>query len=612
MAPKLSDYALIGNCRSAALVGNNGAIEWCCLPEFHSPSIFAALLDREKGGAFSIAPAGTFRSAQSYLPDTNVVVTHFTTDSGEARLMDAFVALAEKDKTRSLFPDHEILRVVEGVYGTVTLRLEYAPTLYYGKETPRLKDHKKLGIHFSRKENTYVLLSTLPPGGIRILSDSPHKAIAEFTIHPGERVLFSLGCSSQSPAILPELESTGWERMLQTIAFWQSWIAKCHYEGLYQQAVRRSALTLKLLAHAPSGAIIAAPTTSLPEEIGGERNWDYRYCWLRDASFTVRALVKLGFEEEAHAYMNWILHATQLSRPRLQVVYSVFGRARLKEERLSWLSGYEGSRPVRIGNGADAQFQLDVYGEVLDAVYSYAPLVEAFNHDSRKFILGLGDVICRQWDVPDNGIWEVRSSSVPHTHSKVMAWVGLDRLIKLCGMYGWQHAPIERYKQTARLIREQVEGSGYNKALQSYTRELNGDTLDASLLTLSLVDYCDATSPRMAGTIQAIRQQLTRNNLVYRYRSVNDGVSGGEGSFGICSFWFAENLARSGRLEEAKEVFEAVLQHAGPCGLLSEEIDPESGQLLGNYPQSFTHVGLINAALTFTEIYQKKGSVHAS
>jgi GH15 family glucan-1,4-alpha-glucosidase len=608
MSLRLSDYALIGNSRSAALVGKNGSIDWCCLPEFHSPSIFAAILDRTIGGFFSIAPVEAFSSVQNYLPDTNVAATYFTTSSGEARLLDAFVVMTEEEKTASLFADHEIMRVVEGVTGVVSFRLEYAPTIFYGKYASQLKDRKKLGIHFAWKENIYVLLSTLDPAQMN-LSSGDQKVIAEFTVKPGEQIIFSLSYSNQSPAIIPEIKTTGLSRMQLTINYWQNWIARCKYNGLYKEQVKRSALVLKLLTHAPSGAIVAAPTTSLPEELGGERNWDYRYCWLRDASFTVRVLLKLGFEEEAHAYMNWILHATRLTRPEIQVVYSVYGHATLKEKLIDWLEGYHHSRPVRIGNKADKQFQVDVYGEVLDAVYTYSSLIKEFSHDDRQFIIGLGKVICRLWDRPDNGIWEVRSSSVHHTHSKVMAWVGLDRLIKLCSKNNWKEAPLEKFKQTAAQIKNEVERFGYNQEHNTYTREFNGNTVDASLLVLPLVNYCEASSPGMVSTIKMIEVHLCKNNLVYRYRTVDDGLSGGEGAFGICTCWLAEGLARAGRIEKAKEVFETLLQHAGAAGLLSEEIDPETHELLGNYPQSFTHIGLINAAMTINEIYQNRDLV---
>ncbi|MBF9253764.1 glycoside hydrolase family 15 protein [Pontibacter sp. 172403-2] len=605
-AVRLSDYALIGNSRAAALVSNKGSIDWCCLPRFDSSSIFAALLDSKQGGSFSVAPSKPYKSDQKYLPDTNVLETCFRTEDGEIRLLDAFTAMSEEEKAAALFPDHEILRIVEGISGTVQMRLVFAPRTNYGKNAPHLANYGKLGIRFSWKENIYTLLSTLNPEEIKVTPDAHGLAEAGFLVKPGEHIIFSLSYSGQSPAVLPELKITGWKRFQQTISYWRNWVGKCHYQGLYKEQVKRSALVLKLLAYAPSGAIIAAPTTSLPEKLGGERNWDYRYCWLRDASFTTRVLVSLGFEDEAHAYMNWILHATQLTRPELQVVYSVFGNASLKEEKLDWLAGYKGSRPVRIGNGADGQFQLDVYGEVLDAVYTYAPLVEDFDRNTRKFVLGLGEIICKRWNQPDNGIWEVRTTCIHHTHSKVMAWVGLDRLIKLSEKYQWKEAPLEKYYQVASCIHNEIENLGYNSALKSYTRELGGNTLDASLLILSLVGYCSSLSPRMISTIRLIYERLSKNNLVYRYRGTNDGLEGDEGSFGICSFWLAENLAKSGQLQNAITVFETMLHHASPTGLLSEEIDPESGELLGNYPQGFTHIGLINAALSINEAHQKE------
>lgn len=601
--PALSDYALIGNSCSAALVSKFGSIDWCCLPEFHSPAIFAALLDRKKGGYFSISPVHQNQVTQKYLPDTNVAETTFKTSEGEAKILDAFTAMKEEDMLLSLFPDHEILRIVEGISGSVKMKLDYSPRIFYGKKIPELKDHKKLGIQFSWKENIFILLTTLETDLVKIVNKG--SALAEFDIKEGEKVIFSLSYSNQSPAVLPELQETALKRMDATINYWKEWIGRCKYSGIYQEAVKRSALTLKLLAHAPSGAIIAAPTTSLPEKIGGERNWDYRYCWLRDASFTIRVLVNLGFEDEAHAYMNWILHATRLTRPELQVVYSVYGHADLKEKTLDWLSGYGNSRPVRTGNKADRQFQLDVYGEVLDAIYAYAPLVKEFDRGSRKFIIGLGKVICKMWNKPDNGIWEIRSSNLHHTHSKVMAWAGLDRLIKLCEKYEWTTAPIEQFRDTLALIRSQIEKSGFNNQLKSYTRALNGSETDASLLTLPIVGYCDYTSPEMIATVKLITEQLSNHDMIYRYRNIDDGLQGDEGSFAICNFWLAENLAQSGDVEQAIKIFETTLRQAGPTGLLSEQIDPETHELLGNYPQAFTHIGLINAALSINSVLQR-------
>ena len=601
---KISDYALIGNCRAAALVSKSGSIDWCCLPDFDSPSVFAALLDSDDGGHFIISPADPFTSDQKYLQDTNVVQARFITTSGEAELSDMFTAMTEHEKRAALFPDHEILRIVEGLRGTVKMQLEYVPQPLYGKNHPQLKDRGKFGIHLHWRENNLCLLSTLDPEKIKV-SDGK-KAVAEFNLNAGERVIFSLSYSNQSPSTLPELAETGFGRFASTVSFWRAWIGKCEYDGVYAAEVRRSALALKLLTHAASGAIIAAPTTSLPEWIGGRRNWDYRYCWLRDASFTTRVLIKLGFDEEVHAYMHWILHATRLTRPRLQTVYSVYGRSKLGENILEHLSGYRGSRPVRTGNKADEQLQLDVYGEVLDAIHTYSKLVSKFDRDSTKFIIGLGNVICRSWKETDNGIWEIRSRRIHHTHSKVMCWVGLDRLISLCRKYQWTDAPLEKFAATARLIYDHVTQSGYSDELQAYTRELGGSDVDASALTFSLVGFEKYSSPRMVSTVNQISRHLKKNDLLYRYLGIDDGADGNEGSFGICNFWLAENLARIGRPEEAITVFEKMLKAASPTGLLSEELDPESGELLGNYPQGFTHIGLINAALTIDEELKKK------
>lgn len=599
----ISNYALIGNARAAALVSRYGSIDWCCLPEFDSPAIFAALLDPRNGGRFSIRPAGTYKSAQQYLSDTNVVQTVFTTSTGEASLTDAFIAMTE-EKQSGLNPDHEIMRMVEGISGTVHLRMQFSPRMYYGKTPASIKDQGRLGLNFTWNGHICTLLTTLSPEQLRYIDDE--RVETEFEVNAGQRIFFSLSYSNQAPAIIPELNHTAWNRMADTITYWRDWISKCSYDGLYAQHVRRSALALKLLTHAPSGAMIAAPTTSLPENPGHERNWDYRYCWLRDASFTTRVLLKLGFEQEVHAYMNWILHATQLTRPELQVVYSVYGQTKLKEQILDWLSGYKGSTPVRIGNSAGDQFQLDVYGEVLDAIYSYSSLVKSFDRDSRKFIIGLGKVICKIWQQPDNGIWEIRSPRRHHTHSKVMCWVGLDRLIKLCTKYEWVEAPVHEFGKTAAQIRREIERTGYNEALGAYGRAPGDHNLDASALTFSLVGYLKFDSPRMMSTVRAICRELLDHNMVYRYNALDDGLSGEEGAFALCNFWLVENLARTGSLPQARKIFEATLGCMGAAGLLSEEIDPATGALLGNYPQAFTHIGLVNAALAIDEEHARQ------
>jgi len=601
----IAGYSLIGNCRSAALVSKYGSIDWCCLPEFHSSSIFAALLDRKKGGYFSIHPIHDFKSKPQYLDQTNIVETIFENDEGKVRLVDGFTAMEEEDKATTLFPDHEIMRIIEGISGAVNLKMEIYPRTNYGNSSPRLEVQGKLGIQFFYKENIFIFQSTLEDSQIKVIDE---KVITEFIVREGEKIIFSLSCSGQCPAIIPEIRSTGWERMLKTIHYWKSWSGKCKYNGVFKEQVIRSVLALKLLTHAPSGAIIAAPTTSLPEEVGGVRNWDYRYCWLRDASFTIRVLVKLGYHDEAHAYMNWILHATRLTRPRLQVVYTVFGHSKITEKCCKWLTGYKDSRPVRVGNAAHEQFQLDVYGEILDAVYTYSHLLREFDYDTRNFIIELGKVICRLWDKPDVGIWEIRSSSVQHTHSKVMAWVGLERLIRLCRKYNWNKAPVHKFEETRDKIFQQIEQEGFNKSLGHYTREFNGISVDASLLILSLVDYCEADSFRMKSTREAVQRHLQKNSFIYRYQNIDDGLPGKEGAFFICNFWFIENLAIAGSVKEASDLFLETVKHTGTSGLFSEEIDPDTKELLGNYPQGFSHIGLINAAIAIEEANQLKAN----
>lgn len=600
---RLEDYALIGNSRTAALVSRFGSMDWCCIPEFNSPAVFAALLDNQGGGFFRIHPVGEYTSVQKYLDKTNVVETIFDTSQGKMRLLEGFTAMEEQDKIRFFSADHEIIRIIEGISGSVNVSIEYSPRISYGKHSPGLKNCGELGIQFSFRENTGILQSTLKTGLLKVTGE---KATGEVTVHENEKIIFSLSFSGQSPSIVPEMRTTAGERMQKTIDYWKSWAEKCSYMGIFKDLVLRSALALKLLSHAPSGAIVAAPTTSLPEDPGGVRNWDYRYCWLRDASFTIRVLLKLGYYEEAHAYMNWILHATRLTRPKLQVVYTVFGESKVKEETCEWLSGYRNSRPVRTGNSAHEQFQLDVYGEVLDAIYTYSQIVEEFDRDTKHFIAGLGKVICNLWDKPDEGIWEIRSSKVHHTHSKVMAWVGLDRILKLCRKYNWNDIPINQYEMVKNSIHREIEERGINKTMNHYTREFDGNTADASLLVLPLVEYCSASSPKMVRTREFIQQELLKNNFMFRYRDVNDGLPGKEGAFIICNFWLVENLAKEGRTREAIEIFQNTVKYAGNTGLLSEEINPDTMELLGNYPQGFSHIGLINAACAINEAIQKE------
>lgn len=604
----ISEYGMIGDSRSAALVSSRGSIDWCCLPCFDSDSVFSAILDAEKGGSFSLAPVGEFRSQQSYLPDTNVLELIFETGSGRARLLDSFSVTSEARKRNRLMPDHEILRILEGLEGEVRIRMDYSPRPGFGSKRAMLTRRGGLGIACDLGEEIYNLHSDLDAESIEILQDgSGSRAVAEFTLRAGEKTAFSLTYSHEGPAVIPPVGSHAEERLEETRRYWKCWIDRSQYSGPYDKHVRRSALALKLLTYAPSGAVVAAPTTSLPETPGGVRNWDYRYCWLRDAAFTVRTLISLGYREEARAYVSWLLHSTYLTRPRLQVVYSVYGQAKLPERILPWLEGYRSSQPVRTGNAADDQVQLDVYGEVMDAIWAWSPEASELDKDTREFVLDLGKAVCELWQEPDHGIWEVRSRKAHHTHSKALAWVALDRLIRLAEKNDWK-ADLEGFRKTRDEIRGAIERHGYSEELGSYVRTLGGSELDASLLTLPLVGYCGADDPRMLSTCRTISEHLSRNRLIYRYRKVDDGVEGGEKSFGICNFWLAENLARAGQVDEAKEWFEALLSKAAPTGLWSEEIDPESFEFLGNYPQAFTHIGLINAAVAISDASAAKGS----
>ena len=593
--PPIGDYALIGDGRSAALISRDGSLDWLCWPRFDSPSIFAALLDSERGGRFRVRPTGAFRSERRYLPDTNVLETVFHTANGSVALRDLMPVASEEDKRAALTPEHEVLREIEGLTGQVEVEVVYTPRPDYGRKHPDFTSRSAFG-----------LWCEIPGGALALHTDLPlqrapdgHGALGTATIAAGERKHLSLVYSTDAPGVIPLLEDAAADRVERSIRWWRDWTNRGAYDGPYRDAVMRSALVLKLMTYAPSGAVVAAPTTSLPEVIGGVRNWDYRYCWLRDASLTLRALSDLGYAEEAEAYLSWILHATRLTWPELQVLYDVFGEAQLPESELPHLSGYANSRPVRVGNDAHGQLQLDVYGEVIDAVTRLATRDGHIDRDTARMLNGLGETVCRRWREPDEGIWEGRAGRFHHTHSKVLCWVALDRLIALHDT-GRLRIDRDRFRSERDAIRTAIETRGYNARLDSYTRLFDGDDLDASLLTLPLYGYHDGTHPRMRATCQRIHECLARDGLVYRYQT-DDGLPPGEGAFGICSFWAVECRAKGGDVDGAAEAFARLLACANDVGLFGEEIDPETGAALGNFPQAFTHVGLINAALTLAE-----------
>jgi GH15 family glucan-1,4-alpha-glucosidase len=499
----------------------------------------------------------------------------------------------ERTKSRELWPEHEIVRRLEVTDGEVEVAVRYEPRLDFARDRTRVVQRSTTTFQSERGPVVLILRSELP---LRV-ADGECAATGRAVLRAGDRAFVTLSFTYGSPAVLPALGERADGLIEGSIAWWRGWASGCRYDWNYRDRVLRSALTLKLLTYAPSGAIIAALTTSLPEHVGGVRNWDYRYCWLRDAALTLRALMDLGFTTEAEAFLSWTVHATRLTRPRLQILYDVYGGSHLPERTLDHLEGYAGSRPVRVGNDAAGQLQLDVYGEVIDAAYQFIVRGGRLDAATRRAVAELGRTVCDSWMLPDEGIWEPRSGRRHHTHSKVLCWVALDRLVKLDAA-GHLRARDRNYARVRDEIRDTVEREGWSDALGSYVAAFGTADLDASLLRLALSGYADPAGERMRGTAARIVERLgAGNGLLYRYFS-DDGLPGGEGAFGICSFWGAESLALEGRQQEAIRWFETLLRYANDVGLFSEEIDPASGALLGNFPQAFTHVGAINAALT--------------
>jgi GH15 family glucan-1,4-alpha-glucosidase len=596
----IGDYALVGDCRSAALISSTGSIDWLCWPRFDSPSIFAALLDWRRGGRFSVTPVEPFTTTRRYVGETAVLETTFHTATGVARLTDLMPVASEAEKARELSPDHELLRLVECLEGTVEIDVLFDPRLDYGRTIPRLIDRQAFGLVYEHRAQVIALRSEIP-----LLTGERPGARGRARLKAGDARTLSVTYDRWLPVVLLPLGGAALERIARSVAWWEAWMGACRYDGPYAQMVRRSAVTLKLMTYAPSGAVIAAPTASLPEQIGGVRNWDYRYCWLRDASLTMRAFDDLGFTVESEAFLSWVLHATRLTWPELQVLYDVYGEARIPESTLDHLEGYARSAPVRVGNAAIDQLQLDTYGEVIDAAWRYCERGGQLDRTTARTLAGLGNAVIGRWHEPDEGIWEPRRGRQHHTHSKAMCWVALDRLVRLCERRH-VHGDARRFVQARDAIREAIEARGYNARLGSYVSIFDGETLDASLLLLSLMGYADPQSARMRGTLARVRERLGADagwdGLLYRYRDEDDGLPGTEGAFGICSFWGVEARALEGDVAAARGDFERLLSFANDVGLFAEEIEPRSGAAIGNFPQAFTHVGLINAAVTLARL----------
>jgi GH15 family glucan-1,4-alpha-glucosidase len=582
----IREYALVGDGRTAALIARDGSVDWLCLPNSDSPSVFARILDAERGGSFRLEPAMPFEAERHYLDSSNVLETTFVTAEGRVRVTDAMLL----SDSRELSPMRELVRKIEALAGTVPLRWAFEPRFGYGRAKTRIE--RRAGHWFAQAgaDALVLSLSDAAQGDLRNGAVS-----GELSLAPGESAVFSLAGASREPAVIPGRE--GSERRLEhTKRFWPEWAGRLRYEGAWPEAVTRSALALKLLTFAPSGAIVAAPTTSLPEWIGGGRNWDYRFTWLRDASWTLDAMLRLGYQDEAHAFFWWLMHASRLTQPRLQVLYSLDGSQHTRERGLE-LSGYRGSRPVRIGNGARAQVQLDIYGAMLEAIWIYARSVGRLDGDTGKEVARIADYVEKHWRDKDNGIWEVRDERAHYIQSKGLCWVALDRACAL-GEKGLIPNRNKRWRAAADELKEWVDEHGWDDELQSYVRAPDLREVDASLLTLAVLGY---QSERLEATIAAVERDLREGPYVYRYRG-DDGLEGEEGAFLTCSFWLVDAYARTGRLDDANALMDELVGLANDVGLYSEEIDPRTGEFLGNFPQGLTHLALINAAVTIADV----------
>ena len=591
--PPIKDFGVIGDLHTAALVSKQGSIDWCCWPDFDSPAVFCKLLDTRLGGSFAINPVKNFVSSQRYIEGTNVLQTVFETDSGRIRLNDFMPVGRLTGDYREYSPvtRRSISRLIEGLSGEVEVEVNFHPTFNYARSKTEIEPFAKGGGVARGAGDTVVLYC---PFALDAKADGSLRCTVK--ISTGDRVWLHISYSRHSTIDLYDLTPATHEMEFeQTILHWREWLNTCTYEGEYDSFVRRSALVLKLLTFAPTGAIIAAPTTSLPETAGGVRNWDYRYTWLRDSSLIVYALQLIGYYEEASAFLDWLNRLQIAKNKRVQIMYSVRGEEDLPEQHLKHLEGYQNSQPVRIGNAAYQQQQYDIYGEVLDATFLYHQRVHKWLPqrwwDEVSF---LADEAARCWSLPDNGIWEFRTGQKHFLYSKLLCWVALDRAIKL-GIHRDDKSRFARWLRNRDQIRKVILLEGYNQEVGAFTQLIGGNELDATALMIPLLGFLPATDERVKSTSRRIKEDLSANGLVYRYLA-DDGLPGREATFGICSFWLVDNLALAGHIDEARDLFERLAGYAGDLHLFSEQIEPESGEFLGNYPQGFTHLALIRSA----------------
>jgi GH15 family glucan-1,4-alpha-glucosidase len=580
---RIEDYALLGDLQTAALVGRSGSVDWLPFPRFDSSSCFGALLGGSEHGRWLLAPKGAGpATARRYRDETLILESEWQTDTGRVRVIDFM-------PPRETKPD--IVRIVEGLEGSVQMRTELVIRFDYGSVIP-----------WVFRVDAKTLLAVGGPDGLVLrtpidLEPEGMTHTAEFTVRAGERVPFVLTWFPSHEARPEPVDAE--DALADTEIFWREWLHDCAYGGAYAKAVHTSLMVLKALTYQPTGGIVAAPTTSLPEHIGGVRNWDYRYCWLRDATFTLYALMNAGYIAEAKAWRDWLLRAVAGDPAKAQILYGVGGQRRILESELEWLPGYAGSRPVRIGNAAHDQFQLDVYGEVMDALHQAR--VHGLDREDQAWSLqrNLMEFLEGAWDRPDDGIWEVRGPRRHFTHSKVLAWVAFDRAVQAVERYA-RPGPVDRWRRVREEIHQEVCREGFNVELNSFTQAYGSEELDASTLLIPILGFLPAGDPRVTGTIAAIERNLTRDGFVERYkpkeRNDVDGLPGGEGVFLPCSFWLVDALLMQGRDGDARVLFERLLSVSNDLGLLSEEYDPAEKRQLGNFPQAFTHVGLVNCA----------------
>ncbi len=582
MPELIEDYALIGDLATAALVGKSGSIDWFCTPRFDSQACFTALLGGPDNGRWQVAPASQYAVKRRYREDSLVLETQFETAEGVVTLIDCMPVQQ---------PGHSenvIVRQVVGESGAVAMHMEIMLRFDYGRTVPWVR-RSEGGFRAIAGPLAVELFSSVP------LNATNFRHVADFTVEKGDRVSFVLTSQGFADASPPGFDVA--EAIQATEKWWKDWASKCNCKSEWREAIVRSLITLKALSHAKTGGIVAAATTSLPEEIGGTRNWDYRYCWIRDATFTLYSLLMAGLSEEAQAWRDWLLRVAAGKPSQLQTLYGADGERMLPEVKVDWLSGYENSAPVRIGNLAARQLQIDIYGEVMDVFHTSRLNGITDTEDSWALQQALIEFLETGWRKPDNSIWEVRGPRRHFTHSKVLAWVALDRAVKGVESFGLE-GPVEKWRSVRDEIHREVCRRGYDAEKKAFVQSFGSSTLDAALLQIPLVGFLPATDERVKGTVEAISRELSHDGFIHRYKTETgvDGLSGGEGVFLPCTFWLADNYATQGRCEEAREIFAKLLAIRNDVGLLSEEYDPANGRFLGNFPQAFTHVSLVNTA----------------